>query len=113
MTDTYQPLIEALRELAVQAYLQRPDQLVISRQYGAGMPFSGNSFWVTCYEGTWHVCTWRPACYRLSSAADLVEFCVEFVDVGDSAQPRVPRSLVDKYHLMELSDEEAESLLRS
>lgn len=113
MTDTYQPLVDALRALEVAAYFQGPDQLVVSRQSGAVMPSSGNSFWVTHQEGSWYVCTWRPTCYRFPSRADLAALCIEFVDFGESAQPRIPHRMVDKYHLIELSDEEVKSLFSS
>lgn len=111
MNEAYLPLIEGLRASSVAAYFQSPDQLIVSRQRGAVLPFSGNSFWVSRGEGVWYLCTWAPTCYRVPPGADLIRLCAEFVDHGSAVQPRVPPSLVKRYHLTELSDEEAGPLL--
>ncbi len=107
----YGPLVEGLRAFSVEAYLQGPDQLVVSRQCGPALPFSGNSFWNTHHEGSWYLGTWAPTCYRVPPEANLIRLCVEFVDHGRQAQPRVPLRLVKKHRLVELTNDEARSLL--
>lgn len=111
MLEVYRPLVEELRASSVEVYFQSPDQLVISHQRGPVLPFSGNSFWVSHREGSWYLCTWFPTCYRVPHEADLVRLCADFVDHGRSAQPCIPRAMVEKYHLTELADEEAGPLL--
>jgi hypothetical protein len=111
VNESYRTLVEGLRASSVSAYFQRPDQLVISRQHGAVLPSEGNSFWVSHQEGSWYLCTWAPICYRVPPGLDLVRLCVEFVDYGRAAQWRVPSLLLEKYRLVELTDEEAGQLL--
>jgi hypothetical protein len=109
--QVYRPLIEELRASSIAVYFQSPDQLVVSRQQGAVLPSNGNSFWLSHKEGSWYLGTWAPTCYRVPDEADLVRLCVEFAEHGRSAQPRVPPLLVESFHLVELSDEQAERLL--
>jgi hypothetical protein len=109
--EAYRPLVEGLRASAVAACFQGPDQLVVSRQDGAVRPSDGNSFWVSHREGIWYLCTWAPTCYRVPREADLVSLCAEFAERAGSAQSRVPPSLVQRYRLVQLSSEDAGSLL--
>ena len=63
MHEVYKPIIEGLRTRCVCTYFQGEDQLVISRQHGTALPFSGNSFWLSNQQGVWYLCTWAPNAY--------------------------------------------------
>lgn len=110
MNDAYEFLINGLRSRGVATYFQGPEQLVVSRQRGLVLPFSGNSFWVSFHDGPWYLCTWAPTCYRLPTEKNLVDLCVEFVDYGQSAQAEVPTQLIERFGMTELSGDEFERL---
>lgn len=110
MDEAYRPLIEGLRRQSIHCYFQNPDQLVISRQNDPAWPSSGNSFWVSLQRGQWYLCTWVPVCYRVPPSADLIALCSEFVDHGDSAQPKVTAELAARFQLVKLSEEETNEL---
>jgi hypothetical protein len=100
--DPYQPVIEALAQRGIEASFHSPGQLVISRQVGPIWPDSGNSFYITHVDGSWHLCTWVPICYRVPPSADIVSLCSDCMDVGSSAMPRVPDEIAARYGLQPL-----------
>jgi hypothetical protein len=110
MGITYQHMIDELAKHNVSAYFQQDDQLVISRQGDPVWPGPGNSFWISCPNGSWHICTWAPVCYRVPDETGLLKLCLAFLDEGGVAQPNLPLAIVQEYNLSILDDAEASSL---
>jgi hypothetical protein len=110
VSDDFDAIEGDLRSRGISAYRQRPNQLVISRQHGAPWPDRGNSFWICKLAGDWYICTWAPHYYRVPSASSVVAVCEAFVDVGDSAQRRVPADLVTRFSLVETDHDEFDGL---
>lgn len=106
MAQDYHDVIEELRRRSVKTYFQDSDQLVVSRQDGPVLPYAGNSFWISRQRGVWYLGTWAPNCYRVPPEADIVSLCEEFVNFGSYAQPEVPASMIERFGLGKLSDEE-------
>ena len=110
MSKLYRALISALAERSINAYLQGPDQLVVSTQRGSALPFAGNSFWVSRKGRRWYLCTWGPVCYEVPLQADLSSLCAEFVGHGCCAQTFVPEDLVQRYGLRQVDCDEFDRL---
>src|SRR4051794_13436841 len=100
MTDEFTELEQGIRDHRMSAYRQRPGQLVLSRQRGPAFPDAGNSFWICRIAGNWYVCTWSPHYYRVPSEIAVLDVAEAFVDVGKSAQHRVPDELVARFGLV-------------
>lgn len=101
MDDGIRNLEGEMHARGLSAYLQRPNQLVVSRQKRVPWPNRGNSFWVCMLAGYWHVCTWAPCYYRVPSEQPIADSCAAFVDGGREAQPRVPDDLITRFSLVE------------
>ncbi len=110
MGDEFDDLEERLEELGICAYRQRAGQLVLSRQPGVVWPDRGNSFWICRLGEDWYVCTWSPYYYRVPASVGVLDVADAFVDVGDSAQYRVPDELVDRFGLVETVHSEFDRL---
>ena len=110
MSDEFSEIEQGLRDRGVSAYRQRPRQLVLSRQRGPVWPDAGNSFWVCKLDADWYVCTWAPYCYRVPPSTSVIDVAEAFVDVGKSAQARVPVELVSRFGLVETDPDQFDRL---
>jgi hypothetical protein len=110
--DSYESIALALTKIGLSAQMQGTVQLVVSCQQGAVWPSPGNSFWLTHHCGEWLIGTWLPVCYRLPASADVVALCVACMEVGNSAMYRVPDSIIARFGLREISDDEYTQMFR-
>jgi hypothetical protein len=101
VSDDLTTIEQQLRDRGISAYRQQPNQLVLSRQSGPVRPGRGNSFWICKLTGHWYVCTWAPLYYRVPAESSLVDACEAFLDVGETAQSRVPAELLSRFALTE------------
>ena len=113
MSDAFSDIEPGLRDRGISAYRQDPGQLVLSRQRGQVWPDAGNSFWVCRLAGDWYLCTWAPYYYRVPSSASVLDVAEAFVDIGESAQERVPTELVTRFGLIETGDDEFDRLWKA
>jgi hypothetical protein len=110
MADRFADIARALNERGMSAYCQSRNQLVVSRQLGAAWPDRGNSFWICRLADDWYVGTWTPYYYRVPASSSVVDVAEAFVDVGTSAQYRVPPNLISRFGLVETDYDEFERL---
>lgn len=108
----FQFVIDGLRGKGISGYFQQPNQLVLSLQRGPAWPDRGNSFWICYMAKVWHICTWAPRYYRIEDSSRLLEFCENFVRIGDSAQFVVPTDFIARFGLTEVDNEQFEELWR-
>ena len=99
--DEFTEIEQGLRDRGISVYRPRARQLVLSQQTGPAWPDAGNSFWVCRLGGDWYVCTWAPRYYRVPASCSVLDVAEAFVDVGKSAQPRVPGELIARFGLAE------------
>jgi hypothetical protein len=112
MLDPYKELASALAEDGIRCQFQSAGQMVVSQQMGPIWPDRGNSFWVTKVAGRWYLFTWVPIGYSLPEAADVAAVCRTCMGVGESAMGRVPSEVIQEFGLVELTEEEAETVVR-
>ncbi len=112
MTDHYSELASALAKDGIRCQFQSAGQLVVSCQSGSIWPNRGNSFWITHVADHWHLFTWVPVGYRVPDSADIRALCRACMGVGNSAMYRVPIEIAQQFGLIELSEEDAESVFR-
>jgi hypothetical protein len=110
MADDLADVERGLRERGLSVFRQRHRQLVVSRQHGPALPYAGNSFWLCRLGGDWYVCTWSPRYYRVPATSSVIDVAEAFVDVGSSAQTRVPPELSTRFGLVETDDDDFERL---
>lgn len=113
MNDEFTEIEQALRERQISFYRQRPGQLVLSRQRGPVWPDAGTSFWLARLNRDWYLCTWAPCYYRVPPSSSVLDVAEAFVDVGTSAQWRVPPELITRFSLTEINDDEFDPLGKS
>ena len=101
MSNEFGEIEQGLRDRGISAYRQGRRQVVLSRQRGPVWPDAGNSFWICRLGADWYVCTWAPYYYRVPASSWVLDVAEAFVDVGQSAQPRVPAELVNRFGLIE------------
>jgi len=106
--DDYEQLIALLKARNVVAFLQQPGQLVVAVEF-PNFP-SRNSFWVTFFEGAWHLVTWSPHAYRIPPEVDVCEVCTDVLRGSATAIYRVDEANVLKHRLQPLTDDQAEEL---
>jgi hypothetical protein len=72
----------------------------------------GNSFWVWfCKKlGAWYLSTWSPCHYVIPRYVDLAELCMECLSLSAKAIPSVPDATIAKFSLIEVSDDDFDSL---
>lgn len=100
----------ALRDRGLCSYVNKGRQIVVSRQRGPVWPNRGNSFWIGCFGGEWHVVTWTPVAYRVPAAVSVVDVAAAFMDVGNEAQWRIPPEMIAQFGLEEIGFGEFERL---
>jgi hypothetical protein len=110
VSDEFSQVESGLRQRGISAYRQRPGQLVVSRQRGPVRPDAGNSFWVCRLGADWYVCTWAPCYYRVPASSSVLDVAEAFVDVGKSAQSRVPAELIARFGLVETDPDQFDRL---
>ncbi len=113
MTDDEDQIQLALRDRGLCSYVQNGRQIVVSRQRGPVWPDRGNSFWIVRLGGAWYVVTWAPVAYRVPEATSVVEVAAAFVDVGATAQSRLPAEQVERFGLTEVPQDEFERLFEA
>jgi hypothetical protein len=110
--DSYDAVTKALAKLGLVGQMQGEDQLVVSSQEGPVWPNRGDSFWLSCKQGTWYLGTWLPAGYRVPVDQDLVALCSACMG-GASAMYRVSPEVMQRFELQELTEKEYEQLFPS
>ena len=112
MADPYKELAMAFADDGIRCHFQSSGQMVVSGQVGPIWPNRGNSFWVTNVAGRWYVFTWVPVGYRVPDSVDMAELCRTCMAHGDSAMAKVPAEIANEFGLVELSEVEAEFVIR-
>jgi hypothetical protein len=112
MSDPYKELATALIPDGLQCQFQSAGQMVISRQVGPIWPNRGNSFWVTNVRNQWYLFTWGPVGYAVPATGDMAELCRTCMRCGSSAMAKAPPEIVDKFALVELSEDDLEAVYR-
>ena len=108
--STYESAVADLAKRGIRAFLQNPDQLVITRQSGSVWPSGSNSFWISRRNSRWYLCTWLNICYVVPAGADMTDLCERLINSGDQAMQRAPEEYVQRLGLAELTDEKVEEM---
>ena len=108
--DSYASLTDALHAIGLTGQSSRSEQLIVSTQNGPVWPNRGNSFWLSCQNGTWYLGTWAPICYRIPANQNLITLCLSCMESGSSAMYRVPEEIAKRFDLERISDSEFERL---
>ena len=102
----YSELRNALLPSGIRCGINGRHQIAVSVQDGAVWPGRGNSFWVTCATGTWHLFTWSPVGYAIPNGSDIPGLCRRCMAVGGTAMYRVPDDIIADFAMTELGEEE-------
>lgn len=82
-------------------------QIAVSTQDGPLWPDAGNSFWITCATGQWHLFTWNSIGYLIPENSNLVDVCRTCMQIESKAMYVVPKSIVEQFGLIRLEHAEA------
>ena len=104
----YTGVREALLKMGIRCSVNSRHQIAVSVQDGAIWPDHGNSFWITCATGSWHLFTWSPIGYEVSDREDLLELCRRCIEISGSAMHTVPAEIVTEFGLVRLEDHAAD-----
>lgn len=103
----YKYLLEVFASRDVNAYLIRPEQLVISTSADVNPnPFTCNSFWITHRSDIWYISTWANRAYLFQKKNLLVDCCLDCLKLSSSTISKIPSQICSKYYLVEIPDEE-------
>jgi hypothetical protein len=111
MNPSLSRVCQSLQTHSISVKIIDENQVVVSKQEGEVFPDKGNSFWITCDESEYFLCTWSPVCYRVTKESKFIALCVAFLNQGSQALPKIPSDLCERYEAIPLSDEETDILL--
>jgi hypothetical protein len=106
--DSYVELADWLKRKRIGSYMQAADRLVVSNENPARP--GRNCFWVTRKGGHWFLGTFLPAAYRVPVAEDIGPLCETVFHSSPTAVYTIDPSIISRYRLLVLTDEEAEAL---
>jgi hypothetical protein len=106
----YAEIQTSLKQSGISCGVNGRHQITVSVQDHEIWPDAGNSFWITCASGDWHLFTWTPVGYQIPSGTDIAELCRRCIAVGERAMYRVPDDILDEFRLTEMDDDEADSV---
>jgi hypothetical protein len=83
------------------------NRTTVCSKKNSGGGYSGNSFWVTRFQGGWHLGTWGGMVYRLPAGERIVELCATWLNraPGDTRSD-FDDGLKSEFGLIDVTDED-------
>lgn len=87
-------------------------RIAVSSKKIPGRGYTGNSFWLTNFNGIWYAGTWGTYYYRLPDADRVVDLCVAwFTRHPDRTHSHFDDLLQKEFDLVPVSDDEFERVI--
>jgi hypothetical protein len=85
-----------------------PHQFVCaSKRMPSGSGLTGNSFWVTKWNGKWFLATWGCHYYRIPDAEHVAKLCIQWLTLAPDRTPYdVDGGIIQKFGLIETDETE-------